>query len=79
MGMPIHDYYSADMVRALPDDGNIYEVVHGELLVTPTPRLWHAGDPECGGKHLATPYSSLLAVNVIDERGNELVVVKPLI
>jgi len=29
------------MVRALPDDGNRYEVVHGELLVTPAPRLWH--------------------------------------
>ena len=29
------------MVRALPDDGNRYEVVYGELLVTPAPRLWH--------------------------------------
>jgi Uma2 family endonuclease len=29
------------MVRALPDDGNRYEVVHGELLVTPSPRLPH--------------------------------------
>ncbi|MBA3316668.1 MAG: Uma2 family endonuclease [Gemmatimonadales bacterium] len=34
-------YYTADMVRALPDDGNRYEVVYGELLVTPAPRLWH--------------------------------------
>ncbi|HEX5385692.1 MAG TPA: Uma2 family endonuclease [Gemmatimonadales bacterium] len=34
-------YYTADMVRALPDDGNRYEVVHGELLVTPAPRRWH--------------------------------------
>jgi Uma2 family endonuclease len=34
-------YYTADMVRAIPDDGNIYEVVHGELLVSPAPRLWH--------------------------------------
>ncbi len=34
-------YYTADMVRALPDDGNRYETVHGELLVTPAPRLWH--------------------------------------
>jgi Uma2 family endonuclease len=34
-------YYTADMVRVLPDDGNRYEVVHGELLVTPAPRLWH--------------------------------------
>jgi Uma2 family endonuclease len=34
-------YYTAEMVRSLPDDGNRYEVVHGELLVTPSPRLWH--------------------------------------
>jgi Uma2 family endonuclease len=41
MGMVAPVYYTADMVRALPDDGNRYEVVHGELLVTPAPRLWH--------------------------------------
>jgi Uma2 family endonuclease len=29
------------MVRALPEDGNRYETVHGELLVTPAPRLAH--------------------------------------
>jgi Uma2 family endonuclease len=29
------------MVRALPDDGKRYEVVHGELLVTPAPRALH--------------------------------------
>jgi Uma2 family endonuclease len=40
MGMAV-TYFTADMVRALPDDGNRYEVVHGELLVTPAPRLWH--------------------------------------
>lgn len=34
-------YYSAEMVQALPDDGNRYETVHGELLVTPAPALWH--------------------------------------
>jgi len=34
-------FYTADMVRALPDDGQRYETVHGELLVTPAPRLWH--------------------------------------
>jgi len=34
-------YYTADMVRALPDDGKRYETVHGELLVTPAPRLDH--------------------------------------
>ena len=44
MGMPDllnPPYWTADMVRALPDDGQRYEVVHGELLVTPSPRLWH--------------------------------------
>jgi Uma2 family endonuclease len=41
MGMAAPIYYTADMVRALPDDGNRYEVVYGELLVTPAPRLLH--------------------------------------
>lgn len=41
MGMAAPLYYSAEMVRALPDDGNRYETVHGELLVTPAPRIWH--------------------------------------
>ena len=41
MGMPAPLYYTADMVRALPEDGNRYEVVHGELLVTPAPRPLH--------------------------------------
>jgi Uma2 family endonuclease len=41
MGMVAPGYYTADMVRALPEDGNRYEVVHGELLMTPAPRAWH--------------------------------------
>lgn len=41
MGMSAPVYYSAEMVRALPSDGNRYETVHGELLVTPAPRPWH--------------------------------------
>ena len=41
MGMAAPVYYTADMVRALPDDGNRYETVHGELLVTPAPRVLH--------------------------------------
>lgn len=41
MGMAAPVYYTAEMVRQMPDDGNKYEVVHGELLVTPAPRLWH--------------------------------------
>ena len=31
----------ANMARRLPDDGNRYEVVYGELLVTPAPTAWH--------------------------------------
>jgi Uma2 family endonuclease len=41
MSMPATLYYSAEMVRNLPDDGNRYETVHGELLVTPSPRMSH--------------------------------------
>ena len=41
MRMAIPTFHTADMVRALPDDGNRYETVHGELLVTPAQRLWH--------------------------------------
>lgn len=37
----VPDYWTADMVRALPADGNRYEVVHGELAVTPAPRWTH--------------------------------------
>ena len=33
--------YTAAEVLALPADGNRYEVVHGELLVTPAPRAVH--------------------------------------
>ena len=41
MRMAAPAYYTAQMVRDLPDDGKRYEVVHGELLVTPAPRTWH--------------------------------------
>jgi Uma2 family endonuclease len=41
MGMPAPRYYTAEMVMALPRDGNRYEVVHGELLVSPAPRPLH--------------------------------------
>ena len=41
MSMPLARYYTADDVRALPDDGNRYETVHGELLVTPAPAVKH--------------------------------------
>jgi Uma2 family endonuclease len=41
MGMAAPTYWTAEMVRQLPDDGNRYEVVYGDLLVTPAPRLGH--------------------------------------
>ncbi len=48
MGMPdTARRYTVDEVLAFPSDGNRYELVHGELLVTPAPRLRHqevAGD-----------------------------------
>jgi Uma2 family endonuclease len=41
MGMAAPVYYSAEMVRNIPDDGKRYETVHGELFVTPAPRALH--------------------------------------
>lgn len=44
MGMPAlseSTYWTAAMVRELPDDGNRYECIDGELLVTPAPRWRH--------------------------------------
>jgi Uma2 family endonuclease len=42
MGMPdTLERWTAARVRELPDDGNRYEVVDGELLVTPSPTYDH--------------------------------------
>ena len=42
MGMPAQQTgWTADMARALPDDGNRYEVLDGELFVSPAPSLRH--------------------------------------
>ena len=42
MGMPeIAHVWTPDEVRALPEDGRRYEVVRGELLVTPAPSFQH--------------------------------------
>ena len=44
MGMPAAETeWTVDMVRAIPDDNNRYEVVDGELFVTPAPS-WRHGD-----------------------------------
>ena len=41
MHMVAPRYWTADMVRALPDDGLRYETIHGELVVSPAPRELH--------------------------------------
>ena len=42
MGMPqTAHFWTPDEVRAIPDDGRRYEVIAGELLVTPAPRFDH--------------------------------------
>jgi Uma2 family endonuclease len=42
MAMPAqHTEWTVEMVRALPDDGNRYEVIDGELFVTPAPSVIH--------------------------------------
>ena len=42
MGMPqtAHEW-TVERVLALPNDGNRYEIVNGELLVSPSPELYH--------------------------------------
>ena len=42
MGMPdAKTLWTREMVLALPDDGNRYELIDGELLVSPSPRAPH--------------------------------------
>jgi len=41
MRMPARHYYRPADLLDFPEDGNKYEVVHGELLVTPAPRMLH--------------------------------------
>ncbi|MSR01550.1 MAG: hypothetical protein EXR94_02235 [Gemmatimonadetes bacterium] len=42
MGMPnLAKTWTREQVLALPDDGNRYELVDGELLVSPAPRWVH--------------------------------------
>jgi len=41
MVMAVQHYYTAADLLGFPEDGNKYEVVHGELLVSPSPRMRH--------------------------------------
>jgi Uma2 family endonuclease len=68
MGMAASIYYTADMVRALPDDGNRYEVVYGELLVTPAPRPWH---------QILVHRLSLAIGNYLDRESGAIVLTSP--
>jgi Uma2 family endonuclease len=61
MGMVVPTLYTAEMVRALPDDGRRYEVIDGALLVTPAPgwphqrairELFRLLDPYVQAQHL---------------------------
>lgn len=43
MGMPAHmqPYYAVDEVLAFSDDGNMYELIYGDLVVSIAPPVWH--------------------------------------
>ena len=42
MGMPVSKArYTVDDLEAMPDDGNRYEIIDGELFVTPAPATRH--------------------------------------
>jgi Uma2 family endonuclease len=48
--------WSADMLEELPDDGNRYEIIDGELFVTPSP-TWRHGDAVIELYQLVHPYA----------------------
>lgn len=41
MAMPLTRHFTAADLAAMPNDGLRYEVVRGELLVSPSPNGWH--------------------------------------
>lgn len=54
MAMPgTTDRWTREMVHALPDDGQRYELFDGALLVTPAPGMPHQIAVECLRKRLA--------------------------
>lgn len=64
MGMPqATQEWTAEMVRALPDDGKRYEVIDGELFVTPAPRLLH----QRAVLEIATPLRSYVRLHDLGE------------
>ena len=65
MGMPLsHTEWTAEMLNDLPDDGNRYEVIDGELFVTPTPADIH--QHAVGELYaLLRPYARRVGVNLL--------------
>jgi Uma2 family endonuclease len=41
MAMPVTRHHTAADLASMPDDGQRYEIVRGELLVSPSPDAWH--------------------------------------
>ncbi|WP_411280513.1 hypothetical protein [Gemmatimonas sp.] len=41
--MPARSRWTVTDLEQLPDDGIRYEILHGELLVTPLPSVGHQG------------------------------------
>ena len=71
MAMPAYPTeWTVEMVRALPDDGNRYEVIGGELFVTPAPSWTHQralDDPNGPGQE-ARPVSGEERPGILDHR-----------
>ncbi len=72
--------YTADDLDEFPDDGNRYEVIDGELYVTPSPRLWH----QSAVLELATlirPYAKAIGLRTFaaptDVRASQFTQVEP--
>jgi Uma2 family endonuclease len=64
MAMPATTNWTADMVRALPDDGKRYEVIDGELFVTPAPTFHHQRAAFVLGTRLQ-PYVAAHGIGVV--------------
>lgn len=67
MAMPLpltHTEWTADMLDLLPNDGNRYEIVDGELFVTPAPAKLH--QRACGELFLLlAPYAKSIGIDVL--------------
>lgn len=65
VGMPIsQNDWTVELVNALPDDGNRYEVIDGELFVTPAPAMVHQRAAAELYRMLA-PYAKSLSLDIM--------------